>query len=138
MFRQKSESSAFNLTSDTCIIDGRDFFVRALIEIPIHDHPEKLGFGVWVSLKQENFYTYLQNSNSDQIGPFFGWLCTQLDYYSQNTLLLKTMVYFQGNYQRPIVKVEPTGHPLAIDQNKGISWQKAENIVHYYLDSGNT
>ena len=43
------------LTSDTCIIDGKEFFIRGVIEIPVHEHADPFGFGVWVSQKKENF-----------------------------------------------------------------------------------
>jgi hypothetical protein len=46
------------LTSDTCIIDHEDYFIRGVIEIPVHDYPEMFGFGVWVSQKKENFEAY--------------------------------------------------------------------------------
>lgn len=33
---------------------------------------------------------------------------------------------------RPMIEVEPTPHPLAIDQVQGIPLQKALDIVHFY------
>ena len=118
---------------DTCVIDDQDFFIRGVIEIRIHDHPEKFGFGVWVSLKRQHFQTYLENFHSDQIGPFFGWLCTSIDYYDQPTLTLKTMVHFQGGQDRPLVVLEPTLHPLAVAQREGITLEQAWKIIHHYL-----
>ena len=124
------------LTSDTCIIDGEDFFIRGVIEIPVHDYPNGFAFGVWVSQKRENFYTYLANYDSAEIGPFFGWLCTRIRYYEQDTLSLKTMAHFVGGGQRPRIELEPTDHPLAVDQRSGITLDKAWEIVHFYSDSG--
>jgi hypothetical protein len=123
------------LTSDTCIIDNKDFFIRGVIEIPVHDYPENFGFGVWISQKKENFYTYLENFDSSDIGPFFGWLCSNIAYYTKETLLLKTMAHFRGEGQRPNIEIEPTNHPLAVDQREGISLEKAWEIVHFYMDS---
>ena len=37
------------LTSDTCVIDDGDFFIRRVLEIPVIDYPQTFGFGVWVS-----------------------------------------------------------------------------------------
>jgi hypothetical protein len=124
-----------DLTPDTCIIDNEDFFIRGVIEIPILDHTQTFGFGVWVSQKRENFYTYLNNYDSSEIGPFFGWLCTRIAYYEEDTLSLKTMAYFQRGGQRPSIVLEPTDHPLSMDQGDGITLEKAWGIVHYYLDS---
>ena len=120
------------LSSDTCVIDGEDFFIRGVIEISVHDYPQIFGFGVWVSQKRENFGTYLENFDSDQIGPFFGWLCNNISYYKQETLLLKTMAHFRRDGLRPWIELDSTDHPLTVDQRDGISLAKAWEIVHFY------
>ena len=120
------------LTSDTCILDGEHFFIRGVIELPVHDCPRAFGFGAWVSQKRENFYTYLKHFDTNEIGPFFGWLCTRIAYYSLDTRLLKTRAHFRGNKLRPLIELEPTDHPLAVDQSNGITLSKAWEIVHYY------
>jgi hypothetical protein len=89
------------LTEDLCIIEGRDFFVRGIIEIPVRDYEHDFGWGVWVSHKKENFEIYRENSDSATIGPFFGWLCTKIDYYRGSTLELKTMAHYRGDGLRP-------------------------------------
>lgn len=123
-----------DLTSDTCIIDDEDFFIRGVIEIPIHDYLENFGFGVWVSQKRENFLTYVDNFDSDEIGPFFGWLCTRITFYEQDTLLLKTTAHFRGEGLRPSIVLEPSDHALAVDQRDGITLAKAWEIAHHYSD----
>ena len=120
------------LTSDTCVIDGEHFFIRGVIQIPVHDHPQSFGFGVWVSQKRENFMTYLGNWESSEIGPFFGWLSTWIAYYPVGTMLLKTRAHFRGGGLRPLIELEPTEHPLSVDQREGITLQKAWEIVHFY------
>ena len=132
---EEERSARTKLTEDTCIIDDEDYFVRGVLHIPIHNYEHDFGFGVWISQKEENFNKYLENSDCDQIGPFFGWLSTELDYYEQSTLSLKTMAHFRGGSDRPIIEVEPSGHQLAIDQQEGITLAKAWEIVHFYLDS---
>lgn len=118
------------LTSDTCIIDRQHYFIRGVIQIPVPGQPEPFGFGVWVSQKRENFDTYVLNPGSAAIGPFFGWLSTRIAYYPQDTFLLKTMARFRGEGLRPSIELEPTEHPLAVDQREGITLAKAWEIVH--------
>lgn len=121
------------LTSDLCLIEGRDYFVRGVIQIPIHNNEQTFDWGVWVSQKKENFELYRDHFNDGvQIGPFFGWLSTKIDYYSEETLNLKTMAHFSSNGRRPLIVVEPTDHPLALDQRDGISLEEAWKIVHSY------
>jgi hypothetical protein len=128
---EEERESRIKLTSDTCIIDNEDFFIRGLIEIHVHDYKHNFGFGVWVSQKCENFYTYLENFDSGDIGPFFGWLCTRINYYEENTQLLKTMAYFRKGW-RPSIVLEESDHPLAIDQREGITLNKAWEVVHSF------
>lgn len=108
---EEERAQRVELTDDTCIIDDKYFFIRGVPEISVHEYPERFGFGVWVSQKRENFDTYIEHFNSDEIGPFFGWLCTRIGYYEETTLLLKTMAHFRGAGVRPSIDVEPTEHP---------------------------
>ena len=121
------------LTDDLCIIEGRDYFVRGVIHIPIHNQEETFDWGVWVSHKKENFELYREHFNDGvQIGPFFGWLSTRLDYYSEDTLNLKTRVHYRTNGHRPWIELEPTDHPLSVQQRDGITISQAWAIVHFY------
>jgi hypothetical protein len=89
---------------------------------------------VWVSQKKENFLKYVENPESDKLGPFFGWLSSEIRFYGESTLSLKTMAHFRGGTKRPTIEVEPTSHPLAVDQLEGITLEKAWEIVHFYMD----
>ena len=129
---EEERSRRIQLTSDTCVIDGEHYFIRGVLEVPIHDSSQPFGFGVWVSQRRENFFTYMQNFDSAEIGPFFGWLCTRIAFYPEDTLLLKTQAHFRRGSLRPRIVLEPTDHPLAVDQRDGISLSKAWEIVHYY------
>lgn len=119
--------------SDACVIDKKDFFIRGVIEIPLVGEEDCFTFGAWVSLARNNFITYMDNLEIADIGPFFGWLCSELDNYSPSTINLQTQVVFRGNQQRPTITVAPTDHPLAIDQHNGITLERAWEIVHHYM-----
>jgi hypothetical protein len=41
------------LSEDLCIIEGRDFFIHGVIEIPVHDYEYEFGWGVGVSQERE-------------------------------------------------------------------------------------
>src|SRR6266478_1691053 len=70
------------LDSDFCVIGNSDFFIRTILEIPIQGHDEPFTWGVWVSLKKENFEVYKSGFLSgQQDGEYFGWLSSRLPYY---------------------------------------------------------
>ena len=119
------------LTPDACVIADRFFFVLGLIEIPIIGYKENFTWGVWVSLSEPNFLVWHDNyetAKRDHLGPFFGWLCTALPIYPE-TLHLKTMVHLRNNGNRPRIELEPTEHPLSIEQNNGITMDRALEMV---------
>ena len=123
-------------TTDTCVIDEEDYFIRGVILIPVYGKSESFGLGVWVSQKRDNFETYLQNFDSPSIGPFFGWLSNRLRFYERDTWALKTMAKFQGNNQRPLIEVLPSDHPLYADYSRGITLDRAWQYVHYKGNRG--
>jgi hypothetical protein len=121
------------LTEELCIIEGGDYFVRGVIEIPVHEYEHGFGWGVWVTHKKENFEIYQAHFDTAEIGPFFGWLSTEIDYYKESTLNLKTMAHYRGGGLRPLIVLEPGDHPLSRQQQEGISLHEAWEIVHRYM-----
>jgi hypothetical protein len=112
------------LTEDFCILDGKHFFVRAILYLPIKEfEKEKFGFGVWTTLSKENFDIYCENfDRNDQgdFGPWFGWFSNRLKGYP-DTLNLKCQVYPQFERLRPLIELGATDHPLALEQKEGVS-----------------
>jgi len=118
------------LTSDSCVIDGEHFFVRGCLEIPVVGEEQALSWGVWTSLSAKNFehfeelYSEPRRSHHE---PFFGWLNSHIWLYP-DTINLKTMVHLRDGMTRPFVELEPTDHPLAIEQRTGITLDRVSAI----------
>jgi hypothetical protein len=116
--------------SDECIIDGQWFFVRGCIEIPVIDEKEPFIWSVWVSLSKENFEKWvhcLDEQKRSHIGPFFGWLNVWLKPYP-DTINLKTQIHLRDYGLRPYIELEPTDHPLAVEQRVGITKERVAEI----------
>jgi hypothetical protein len=64
--------------------------------------------------------------------PIFGWLNSSLP-YDPTTINLKTNLHWRGRGQRPFVEVEPTDHPLAVEQRDGIHWERAYELAGMLL-----
>jgi len=120
-----------DLTSDLCLIDGNEFFVRGCLEVPVVDGPRSFVWGVWTSLSRQNFKRMgelWETPGRESEPPYFGWLCTSLPLYPE-TLLLKTNVHTRPVGQRPFVELEPTDHPLAVEQRDGITMDRVREIA---------
>lgn len=121
--------------SDQCVIDDEHYFVRASLEIPVIDATEPFSWGVWVSLSQKNFERMSElweSSGRENEPPYFGWLSTALPCYP-DTLSLKTRVQTRPVGLRPLIELEPTEHPLAVEQRKGITMARVKEIVECVL-----
>lgn len=119
------------LDSDVCIIDGADIFVRGCLEVPIHGRDDRFVWGLWVSVSKPSFQRILELWDAPVIEdepPKFGWLCNALSLYPP-TVGLKTHLHLRAGNQRPLIELEPTDHPLAVEQRQGISLQRVEAIA---------
>jgi len=133
---ESERATRCSLTSDTCVIDKEFFFVRGCLELPVIGDDEAFSWGVWTSLSEKNFQhfqeLYGERKRADH-GRFFGWLCSHIWIYP-DTLNLKTMLHLRDDGIRPFVKLEPTDHPLSVEQRNGITLERVaeiyEKMVH--------
>ena len=127
---ETQRASRCKLSSDRCIIDDKWFFVRGCLEIPVHGTDEPLIWGVWVDLSEQSFLAWQKVSEQkcrSHVGPFFGWLNAWLKPYPE-TVNLKTKVHLRDDGLRPWIELEPTDHPLAVEQRNGISIDRVAEI----------
>jgi hypothetical protein len=131
-------ASRCTLTSETCVVDNSYFFVDGNIEIAVDGHADPFVWGVWVSLSKPNFDLFnasLTEAKRSHIGPFFGWLSVRLPLYPR-TEKLKTRVHLRDNGLRSLIELEPTDHPLAVEQRNGISAQRVGEIFGHFERQG--
>jgi hypothetical protein len=124
------------LGDEQCIIQDKHFFVRARIVIPVVDADTEFDWGVWVSLSERNFTRMSElwtTPGREQERPYFGYLSTEIPVYQPTTLSLKTNVHTQPVGQRPTVELEPTDHPLAVEQRTGITVARIHEIAELLL-----
>ncbi|MFB9549108.1 DUF2199 domain-containing protein [Nocardioides luteus] len=135
MMATDTERSAGEINADSCILhdrDGTQYFLRALLEIPVHDADDSFSWGVWVSLSEKDMNTQARNwvdPERAQLAPMFAWLCTDLPCYEETTLSLPTTLHTRGPGITPLIRLEPSGrHRLALEQAQGISLHRVAEI----------
>lgn len=119
------------LSSDQCIVDNEHFFIVGRIVIPVIDGPSPFVWLAWVSLSEQNFLRASELWHSpgrESEAPYFGWLQSLLP-YEPSTLNLKTSVHTMPVGERPLIELEPTGHPLAVEQRDGIRMSRVQEII---------
>ena len=124
------------LGTDDCVIDEKFFFIRGCLDIPVTGAQQPFSWGVWISQGQDSFnefVRYFGEAKRSHIGPFFGWLSAELpSSLYPSTLNLKTRAHFRDNGLRPYIELEPTDHPLAMEQRNGIAVSRVVEICAFY------
>ena len=134
----EERKSRVDSTSDQCVIDEKHFFVLGRVEISVLDADEIFAWLVWGSLSEE---TFLRMSKLWEIegreseAPYFGWLQSSLPCYPETTMNLRTNVHTRPVGTRPYIELEPTDHPLAIEQRTGITMSRVQEIAEHILHS---
>jgi hypothetical protein len=124
------------LEAEQCVIGNEHYFLRGRVVLPVTDAEEDLEWGVWVSVSEENYVRAERlwtNPQRESEPPYFGWLSTELPGYEPGTLNLKTNLHTGPVGRRPLVELEPTEHPLAVEQRAGISLARVQEIAELLL-----
>jgi hypothetical protein len=123
------------ILDEVCVIDDEHFFMRGNIQIPVHGQEARFSWTVWTSLSRGNFERALRLWDTPERAnepPYFGWLNNRLPPYP-NTQSLATHVHTQPVGVRPFVELEPTDHPLAVEQREGITMARVQEIASIML-----
>lgn len=127
------------LTNDLCKItfeERTDYFIRAILEIPIHEVSEPFLWGVWVSASQKSYERYVETFDAPVEGDgFFGWMSNAIPWYPEAGHLAAD-VYVQTDGGRPLLRLHSGSaddHPLILDQVNGITRTKAQEIAEFVL-----
>ena len=119
------------LNEDYCAIENQHFFVRGLIHLPIIGSAETFCWGVWGSLRRENFEKLLlmfDDTERAELPEMFSWLSNHIDGYP-DTLSLKMYALVQEPGSRPRFELEPTNHPVAQEYHHGIAAERVREIM---------
>lgn len=123
------------LSSDQCTIDDKHYFILGRIVLPVLNSPEPFIWLAWVSLSEQNFLRASElwhTVGRESEPPYFGWLQSALP-YEASTLNLKTSVHSQPVGERPLIELEPTDHPLSVEQRNGITMARVQQIAEAAL-----
>jgi hypothetical protein len=103
---EEHKASMGKLSSDFCSIthgENTDYFIRAVLEVPIDGVEDPFLWGIWVSLSKKSFDRYWETYEDPEEGEcFFGWVCNEISVYPYPATRAADVV-LQTNNQRPKV-----------------------------------
>ena len=126
-----ADLAASSLNRDQCIVRDEHFFVCGSLEIPVLDDDAPFVWSVWVSLSPANFERtsrLWEDPRRVREQPCFGWFCNRLPGYP-DTINRKTRVTTRDAGLRPLIELEPTDHPLAVERRQGITSRRVIEIA---------
>jgi hypothetical protein len=123
------------ITPDQCVIDGRDFYLRGRIPVPILELDEPFIWGVWVEVGPKDFIRTIEQWNvagRESEPPYPGWLNSEIPLFG-NTINVQVNVQTQRVGRRPHFTLIDPDHPLAIEQRNGIPMSRVIQIAGQML-----
>jgi len=125
-----------SLTADWCILDGQRRFLRGVLEIPVLDGGGPFGWGVWVEVDPASSHAWARECSRKEEGdaaPFPAVLDSDIWGYPLDDLQGRPIhVLVQPSRdpsQRPTLTATDPDHPLAREQQHGITRQRAADLL---------
>lgn len=56
----RERGSRLELTADDCIIDQREFYLKGLLELPVHGSTDSFVWGIWLSVSPESHASFVR------------------------------------------------------------------------------
>lgn len=112
---------------DLCVIDGKRFFVRALLPLPVQSRQSPYRIGLWVEVAEAAFSRVYQLwDSSEQVlePPFSAEIANDIP-TNIGSLGLQAELRLTGPTSRPDVFLKPSQHRLYVEQTRGIDEHRA-------------
>lgn len=113
-------------SSDLCALDDNTFFIRGVLYLPLREHDDKWGIGLWAQVSQEDFERYMRLYNEDGVdeAPFEGSIANRMPAFG-GLIGEKVQVRMGNAAQRPSFLAVP---------NEGISTSQIAMVQMNGLD----
>lgn len=122
---------------------NKEFFVRGIIELPILETEDKFCYGAWVQVSKKDYKKFLKawvksKRNDETVDEhIYGFLACMMppnlypDAYGLNSVICDRPDKAAG------IVLEPTEHPLALEQRQGITMDRVHEMVRTLGYKGN-
>jgi hypothetical protein len=124
---EKLRAERVLLTSDFCILDGRHYFVRCVMEAPVHGFSQRFGWGIWCKVDWKAYklcWDRFEENDNEIMAPLQGTLANNLRHYP-DTLGRACTIYLQNDRMRPVAYLDNSEHPLGAHQANGMTLEEA-------------
>jgi hypothetical protein len=113
--------------ADLCILEGKQFFIRAILPLAVTGRNRPYNIGIWVAVTQASFervYELWDEPSQGDEPPFSAVVANEIPTLP-TTIGLEAMLCLTGTATRPEVVLCQAGHPLVAEQANGIAPHRA-------------
>lgn len=132
MVPEAERAERVKANDDLCMIDGKLFYVRGIMTVPIVDGEPgaSFGWGLWAAVSERSFWRYreLWDVDGSAEPPFRGLMAVSPIGYP-NALDAEVRVQLRAASERPAILPAAYDHPLFVEQRDGISVKRWHQIV---------
>ncbi len=125
------------ISSDQCILDEKEYYIRGCLEIPLRDADGVFLWGLWANLWPEDFDlisdAWEMEGRESCVGPFKGRLANSISEYPFETVNVKLTVQVEPLGTRPLFFIDEPDHPLGVMQEQGITLDNAHELASKIL-----
>nr|WP_256352089.1 DUF2199 domain-containing protein [Pseudomonas yamanorum] len=124
---QEDREGLVQENNDLAIIGGKQFFIRALLPLPVLGRKEVFHIGIWVKIEQLNFervYELWDDPLQSSEPPFSVTIANDIPGLLA-TCGLHAILSLTDPANRPKVTLIASNHPLACEQSRGITAHRA-------------
>jgi hypothetical protein len=108
--------------ADLCIIEGKRFFIRGVLPLPVESRNSPYCIGLWVEVSQTTFervYALWESDDQLKEPPFAANIANEIP-TSPDSLGHEAELRLAGPTVRPNVFLKTSNHPLYMEQAGGI------------------
>ena len=122
---------------DLSVLDGKQFFIRALLPLPVAEREAPYNIGLWVQVSQSDFervYELWDEEEQAQEPAFAATIANDIP-NQPPTCGLAAALSLTGPETRPVLTLGQTEHPLVGEQNRGITAHRAAQYSSLFAHS---
>jgi hypothetical protein len=129
---QSQRGRRCQFTDDVGVIDGKRYYIRGVLLVPVQDAEENFAWGLWVRVNQEDFERYraLWNVDGSNEPPFIGHLSVEDKPGYEGLDGSEVEVQFRSASERPSFRLTGSEHRLAREQREGITMHQVQELLH--------
>ena len=119
------------INADLATLNGRRFFIRCVLPLPLIGKRDFFAWGAWVEVSRKNHHLYVEHFDDDATGlpGLTGHLANQIPGY-RDTLDVEVEVELPPAGKRPSLWLPSSStHALAQEQAKGIDMARHHEIL---------